>query len=125
MDSLTTTQTILLKNTRHDVKNFPKCHITIDVDSRMILYLQAVNGQIHNIKFVIVLIRTLIKYNPQFIIDDKAYGSNTIRTCINEEINASDQISLKSNFSTDGAGLSIKTFKKRNMIKKKQCKKCI
>ena len=38
------------------------------------------------------------KYNPQFIIADKAYDTNAIRTCINEEIKASDQIPLKSNF---------------------------
>ena len=74
----------------HDVKNHTKCHIAIDVDSRIILYSQAVKGPRHDVKFVIASIRSLKKYNPQFIIADKAYDKNAIRTCINEEIKASD-----------------------------------
>ena len=80
------------------MKNFTKCHIAVDVDSRIILYSQAVKGPRHDTKFAIASIRSLKKYNPQFIIADKAYDSNAIRTCINEEIKASDQIPLKSNF---------------------------
>ena len=63
------------------------------------------------------------KYDSQFIILDKAYGSNPIRTCINEEIKVSDQIPLKSNFRHGWyRRLSIKTFKKeicsrRNNVK--------
>ncbi len=101
----------------HDVKNFTKCHIAIDVDSRMILYSQAVKGPRHDVKFAIASIRGLKKYNPQFIIADKAYDTNTIRTCINEEIKASDQIPLKSNFRHGRyRRLSIKTFKKKKYI---------
>ena len=33
----------------HDVKNFNKCHIAIDVDSRKILYSQAVKGHRHDV----------------------------------------------------------------------------
>lgn len=110
----------------HDVKNFTKCHIAVDVDSRIILYSQAVKGPRHDTKFAIASIRSLKKYNPQFIIADKAYDSNAIRTCINEEIKASDQIPLRSNFKHGWyRRLSIKTFKKRNIFKKKQCRKCI
>ena len=76
----------------HDVKNFTKCHIAVVVDSRIKLYSQAVKGPRHDAKFAIASIRSLKKYNPQFIIADKAYDSNAIRTCINEEIKASDQI---------------------------------
>ena len=98
----------------HDVKNFTKCHIAIDVDSRMILYSQAVKGPRHDVKFAIASIRGLKKYNPQFIIADKAYDTNAIRTCINEEIKASDQIPLKSNFRHGWyRRLSIKTLKKK------------
>ena len=80
----------------HDVKNFTKCH-----------------RPRHDVKFAIASIRGLKKYNPQFIIADKAYDTNAIRTCINEEIKASDQIPLKSNFRHGWyRRLSIKTFKK-------------
>jgi transposase len=97
----------------HDVKNFTKCHIAVDVDSRIILYSQAVKGPRHDAKFAIASIRSLKKYNPQFIIADKAYDSNAIRTCINEEIKASDQIPLRSNFRHGWyRRLSMKTFKK-------------
>ena len=43
-------------------------------------------------------IRSLKKYYVDYIIADKAYDTNKIRKCINKEINASDQIPLKSNF---------------------------
>ena len=68
----------------HDVKGYTKCHIAVDVDSGIILYSQAVKGPKHDTKFEIAAIRSLKKYNPQFIIADKAYDSNAIRTCINE-----------------------------------------
>ncbi|WP_458404308.1 transposase [Methanobrevibacter sp.] len=86
---------------------------SVDVDSRIILYSQAVKGPRHDTKFAIASIRSLKKYNPQFIIADKAYDSNAIRTCINEEIKASDQILVRSNFKHGRyRRLSIKTFKK-------------
>ena len=43
----------------HDVKNFTKCHIAIDVDSRIILYSQAVKESRHDTKFAMASIRTL------------------------------------------------------------------
>ena len=49
-------------------------------------------------KFAIAAIRSLKKYYVDYIIADKAYDTNKIRKCINKEINASDQIPLKSNF---------------------------
>ena len=94
-------------------KNFTKCHIAIDVDTRLILYSQALKGPKHDIKFAIVSIRSLNKYDVDYIIADKAYDTNKIRTCINEEIKASDQIPLKSNFRHGWyRRLSIQTFKK-------------
>ena len=108
------------------MKNHTKCHIAIDVDSRIILYSQAVKGPRHDVKFAIASIRSLKKYNPQFIIADKAYDKNAIRTCINEEIKASDQIPLKSNFRHGWyRRLSKKNIQKRNILKKKQCRKHI
>ena len=94
-------------------KNFTKCHIAIDVDTRLILYSQAVKGPKHDTKFAIASIRSLKKYNVDYIIADKAYDTNKIRTCINEEIKASDQIPLKSNFRHGWyRRLSMQTFKK-------------
>ena len=94
-------------------KNFTKCHIAIDVDTRLILYSQAVKGPKHDTKFAIASIRSLKKYNVDYIIADKAYDTNKIRTCINEEIKASDQIPLKSNFRHGWyRRLSIQTFEK-------------
>ena len=40
-------------------KNFTKCHIAIDVDTRLILYSQAVKGSRHDTKFAIASIRSL------------------------------------------------------------------
>ena len=61
---------------------------------RLILYSQAVKGQQYNAKFAIVSIRSLKKYNPQFIIVDKVYGLNSIITCISKEIKVSEIIRL-------------------------------
>ena len=56
-------------------------------------------------------IRSLKKYYVDYIIADKAYDTNKIRKCINKEINASDQIPLKSNFKHGWyRRLSLKTF---------------
>ena len=105
----------------HNVKNFTKCHIAIDVDSRIILYSQAVKGQKHDTKFAIASIRSIKKYNPQFIIANKAYGSNPIRTYIHEEIKASNQIPAKSNYRhREYRILSIKTFQKEIYSRKKK-----
>ena len=102
-----------LKIRSQNVKYYTKCHIAIDVESRMILYSQAVRGPRHDTKFAIAAIRSLKKYNIQYIIADKAYDTEPIRTCINEEIKALDQIPLKANFKHGWyRRLSQKIFKK-------------
>lgn len=102
-----------LKIRGYNVKHFTKSHIAIDIESRMILYSQAVRGPRHDTKFAIAAIRSLKKYNIQYIIADKAYDTEPIRNCINVEIKALDQIPLKSNFRHGGyRRLSQKTFKK-------------
>ena len=93
-------------------KNYTKCHIAVDVDTRIILYSQALKDPKHDTQFAIASIRSLKKYNIKYIITDKAYDTNKIRECINEEIKASNQIPLKSNFKHDGTeGLSIKNLR--------------
>ncbi|MDO5830011.1 MAG: transposase [Methanobrevibacter smithii] len=79
-------------------KHYAKSHIAIDVDSRLILYSQAVRGAKHDTTFVIASIRSLKKHDPEYVTADKAYDTEKIRECINKEIKASDQIPLKSNF---------------------------
>ena len=61
-------------------------HIAIDVDTRLILYPQAVKGPRHDIKFPIAPIRSLKKYDVDYIIADKAYDTNKIRTCIKKKL---------------------------------------
>ena len=102
-----------LKIRGFSVKYYCKCHIAVDVDSRMILYSQAVKGPRHDTKFAIASIRSLKKYNIEYVIADKAYGTEPIRRCINEEIKSLDQIPLKSNFKHGWyRRLSKKIFKK-------------
>lgn len=76
-------------------KSYTKNHILIDVDTRMILHYNAVTGPKHDTKFAIPAIRSISKYKPHYILADKAYDSEKIRQCINEEIGAFDQIPLK------------------------------
>ena len=60
-------------------KSFTKCHVAVDVDSRIILYSQATKGPKHDTKFAIAAIRSLKKYYVDYIIADKAYDTNKIR----------------------------------------------
>ena len=77
-------------------KSYTKCHIAVDIDTKIILYSQALKCPKHDTQFAIASIRSLKKYNIKYIITDKAYDTNKIRECINEEIKASNQIPLKS-----------------------------
>ena len=53
------------------MKNRDIPNIAVDVDSRIILYSQAVKEPRHDAKFVLS-IRSLNKYNPKFIIANKS-----------------------------------------------------
>ena len=46
-------------------------------------------------QFVIASIRQLKPYKPHYILSDRAYDTEAIRKCINEEVGAFDQIPLK------------------------------
>ena len=75
-----------LKIRGYNVKYFTKCHIAIDVESRMILYPQAVRGPRHDTKFAIAALRSLKKYNIQYIIADKAYDTEPIRNALTKKL---------------------------------------
>lgn len=48
-----------------------------------------------NTKFAISSIRQTRKYNPHYILADRAYDTEPIRKCINEYVGAFDQIPIK------------------------------
>ena len=77
------------------IKNYIKNHIAIDVDTRMILNYAANRGPRFDTRFAIPAIRNIKKYNPKYILADRAYDTEPIRKCINEEAKAEDQIPLK------------------------------
>ena len=114
LDSVATMQTnITQKYAITNENTYTKSHIAIDVDSRLILYSQAVRRLKHNTTFAIASIRNLKKHKLEYVIADKAYDTEKIRECINKEIKASDQILLKSNFRHGWyRRLSQKTFNK-------------
>lgn len=76
-------------------KSYVKNHIAIDVKTRLILHYAAQKGPKYDTQFAIKSIRQIKKYNPHYILADKAYDTEPIRKCINEEIKAFDQIPLK------------------------------
>ena len=76
-------------------KSYIKNHIAINVDTRMILNYAANKGPKHDTQFALASIRQLKPYKPHYILADKAYDSEEIRKCINEEVGAFDQIPLK------------------------------
>ena len=124
LDSIATMQTnITQKYAITNENTYTKPHIAIDVDSRLILYSQAVIRSKHDITFAIASIRSLKKHETEYVIADKAYDTEKIRECINKEIKASDQIPFKSNFRHGWyRQLSQKTFNKEIYSLKKQCR---
>ena len=80
---------------RKERKSYVKNHISIDVESRLILHFAAQRGPRYT-RFAIAAIRNIKKYNPKYILADRAYDTELIRKCINEEAKAEDQIPLKS-----------------------------
>lgn len=81
-------------------KSYTKCHAAIDVDSRLILNVQAINGPKHDTQFANASIRNIKQYKPKYILADKAYDTENIRTIINEEIGALDIIPSKKRVKT-------------------------
>ena len=80
---------------RKERKSYVKNHISIDVDTRLILHFAAQRGPRFDTRFAIAAIRNIKKYNPKYILADRAYDTEPIRKCINEEAKAEDQIPLK------------------------------
>ncbi len=76
-------------------KSYIKNHIAIDVDTRMILNYAANRGPKYDTQFAIASIRQLKPYKPHYILADRAYDTEPIRKCMNEEVGAFDQIPLK------------------------------
>ncbi|MDL2247040.1 transposase, partial [Methanobrevibacter sp. OttesenSCG-928-K11] len=76
-------------------KSYIKNHIAIDVKTRLILDYTTQRGPKYDTTFAIQSIRNIKKYKPHYILADRAYDTEPIRKCINEEINAFDQIPLK------------------------------
>ena len=85
---------------RKERKSYVKNHISIDVDSRLILHYAAQRGPRFDTRFALAAIRNIKKYKPKYILADRAYDTEPIRKCINEEAKAEDQIPLKSRAKT-------------------------
>lgn len=81
-------------------KSYIKKHITIDVDTRMILNYAANRDQKHDTQFAIPSIRQLKTYKPHYILADKSHDTEAIKKCINKEEGAFDQIPLKTQAKT-------------------------
>lgn len=81
-------------------KSYIKCHIAIDVDTRLILHFQTQRGPRHDTKFADASLRKMKRFKSHYIVCDKAYDTENIRTIINEEINAFDIIPNKTNVKT-------------------------
>lgn len=76
-------------------KGYTKNHIAIDVDTRMILHYGVSRGPKHDMQFAFAAVRQTKKYSPHYYLADRAYDSEELRKCINEEALAFDQIPLK------------------------------
>ena len=91
-------------------KSYIKNHIAIDVDTRMILNYAANRGPKYDTQFAIASIRQIKPYKPHYILADRAYDTEPIRKCINEEVGAFDQIPLKTRAKTGHYRLNSATI---------------
>ena len=64
---------------RKERKNHAKNHISIDVDNRLILHFAAQRGPRFDTRFAITAIRNIKKYNPKYVLSDRAYDTEPIR----------------------------------------------
>ncbi len=80
---------------RKERKSYVKNHMSIDVDSKSILHFAAQRGPRFDTPLEISEKRNIRKYNPKHILADRAYDTEPIRKCINEEAKAENQIPLK------------------------------
>lgn len=104
---------------RKERKSYVKNHISIDVESRLILHFAAQRGPRFDTRFAIAAIRNIKKYNPKYILADRAYDTETIRKCINEEAKAEDQIPLKSRAKNGHYRLKSKNTIKKEIYSRK------
>lgn len=105
----------------HSRKKYTKGHIAIDLESRLILHAQALNGARHDTKFAIPSLRAVKQYKPKYVLADKAYDTEPIRKCIKKELGAIEQIPLKKNFQHGWhRRLSKNTFDKKIYNKRSQ-----
>ena len=95
---------------RKERKSYVKNHISIDVDSRLILHYAAQRGPRFDTRFALAAIRNIKKYKPKYILADRAYDTEPIRKCINEEAKAQDQIPLKTRAKTGHYRLNSSTI---------------
>ena len=100
-------------------KSYVKNHITIDVDSRFILHYMVQRGPKYDTNFAIQAIRQTKKFKPKYILADKAYDTEPIRKCINEEAKAFDQIPLKKRVKTGHYRLNSQTIYRKKTYSRK------
>ena len=89
------------------------------MDSRLILHFAAQRGPRFYTRFAISAIRNIKKYKPKYILADRAYDTEPVRKCINEEAKSQDQIPLKSWAKNGNTDYKVKINLKKNIFKKK------
>lgn len=85
------------RRTKKTKRKYIKNHITIDSKYMLIRHSNAMNGSRHDTIFAISAINSISKYNPRYVLADKAYDSEEIRKTINEETTGLAQIPVKAN----------------------------
>ncbi|MCQ2977320.1 MAG: transposase [archaeon] len=104
---------------RKERKSYVKNHISIDVPTRLILHFAAQRGPRFDTRFAIAAIRQIKHYKPKYTLADRAYDTEPIRKCINEEIKAQEQIPLKTRAKKGKYRLKSKTQFKQKIYTKR------
>ena len=100
--------------------SYTKNHISIETKYQLILYGQSIKGPKHDSPQAIPNLRAIQKYKPRYIVADKGYDSEKIRTYINDEMKSLAMIPVKKNPKTGKYRLSTQAiFSQKNIRPKK------
>ena len=77
--------------------SYTKNHISIETKYQLILYRQSIKGPKHDSPQAIPNLRAIQKYKSRYIVADKGYDSEKIRTYINDEMKSLAMIPVKKN----------------------------
>lgn len=111
--------------TNRTKRKYTKNHIAIDSKYMLIRHSQALHGARHDSVFAIAAINKISKYNPRYVLADKAYDSEEIRETVNENTTGLAMIPVKANPQTGKHRLNSQAIFRQNVYRFRNQVECV